>query len=335
MLKVWTGRVPDHDIDLYLNRYCDILQKLKPVDKFGIWYGVRKYKIRLKKDANGHPVQLPNSVSLGPYNGQIIYPGQTVTCFICQSTEHQVKQCPSVKCWRCGCLDHKTKDCTLEALCNLCGRSGHTFFNCPSSYVNRVKTQLQQSKYPQQSAPPALDQQRQRPAPPEPDQQQQPALRTSHHQLSLQSKSLRSPVQQTHPAPEPDDPRSGEESFSDVNNSYSEGNSSDEEEKNYESSSESPSSDFCLAMLTDGQRVSTPKSTSPQSQLQPSSGSFSPTPEFPDPSTSDLQTDGFQTVNRKKKVRSPSVKREYPSKRPASAADHSREKRRDDKNSPQ
>uniref|UniRef100_A0AAV2MP90 Zinc finger CCHC domain-containing protein n=1 Tax=Knipowitschia caucasica TaxID=637954 RepID=A0AAV2MP90_KNICA len=34
----------DGDIELYLQRYCSILSTVKPVDKFGLWYGVRKYK---------------------------------------------------------------------------------------------------------------------------------------------------------------------------------------------------------------------------------------------------------------------------------------------------
>ncbi len=50
VVKFWTGRVPDHDIELYLRRYCEIIQpSIKPVDKFGIWYGVQKYKVCIKK----------------------------------------------------------------------------------------------------------------------------------------------------------------------------------------------------------------------------------------------------------------------------------------------
>ena len=97
IIKFWTGRIPDYDIDLFLQRYCEVLQPVyKPVDKFGIWYGVRKYKVRMKQDANGHLLKLPNSISLGPYNGRLIYPGQSVTCFICGSPDHQVKQCSTV-----------------------------------------------------------------------------------------------------------------------------------------------------------------------------------------------------------------------------------------------
>ncbi|KAK7907123.1 hypothetical protein WMY93_015735 [Mugilogobius chulae] len=89
VVKFWTGRIADEDIELYLRRYCSIIHQSKPVDKFGIWYGVRRYKVKINKDSNGHYVTIPNSISLGPYNGRIIYPGQIASCFICQSPDHQ------------------------------------------------------------------------------------------------------------------------------------------------------------------------------------------------------------------------------------------------------
>lgn len=77
VVKFWTGRISDHDIELYLKRYCEVLHPpIKPVDKFGLWYGVRKFKVRLRRDEDGHLIQIPNSISLGPYNGRVIYPGQ-------------------------------------------------------------------------------------------------------------------------------------------------------------------------------------------------------------------------------------------------------------------
>uniref|UniRef100_A0AAZ1XGG0 CCHC-type domain-containing protein n=1 Tax=Oreochromis aureus TaxID=47969 RepID=A0AAZ1XGG0_OREAU len=140
VVKFWTGRIPDHDIELYLKRYCDVLHPpIKPVDKFGLWYGIRKFKVRLRRDEDGHFIHIPNSISLGPYNGRVIYPGQAARCFICQASDHQVKECPTIKCWKCGNLGHKAKECQNESECSLCGQIGHTFFKCPKSYANMAK----------------------------------------------------------------------------------------------------------------------------------------------------------------------------------------------------
>lgn len=128
VVKFWTGRIPDHDIELYLKRYCEALHPpIKPVDKFGLWD--RKFKVRLRRDKDGHFIHIPNSISLGPYNGRVIYPGQTARCFICQASDHQVKECPTIKCWKCGNLGHKAKICQNESECSLCGQIGHTFSN--------------------------------------------------------------------------------------------------------------------------------------------------------------------------------------------------------------
>lgn len=143
IVKFWTGRICDADVEMYLRRYCEILKPVeKPVDNLGFWYGVRKYKVKLRRDANGQVMGIPNSILLGPYNGTIFYQGQVSRCFVCQSTDHQVKECQSVKCWQCGEFGHKSKECKNNAICNLCGIQGHSFFNCPKSYANRFKNNL-------------------------------------------------------------------------------------------------------------------------------------------------------------------------------------------------
>uniref|UniRef100_A0A6Q2ZBY6 CCHC-type domain-containing protein n=1 Tax=Esox lucius TaxID=8010 RepID=A0A6Q2ZBY6_ESOLU len=143
-VKFWTGRVPDADVNLFLSRFCTILQPaIKPLDKFGIWYGVRKYKIRTKKNSSGETVQIPNTMALGPYNGKITYSGQIPRCYICQGVDHQIKDCPEIKCWRCGGLGHKAKDSRFSSVCSLCAAEGHGFFTCPQSYANRARSGTQ------------------------------------------------------------------------------------------------------------------------------------------------------------------------------------------------
>lgn len=135
VVKFWTGRIPDEDVELYIKRFCDILQPVhKPVDQLGFWYGIRRYKVRIKKNPDGNLVNIPNYITMGPYNGTITYPGQTQRCFICNDSDHQVKDCTKIKCWKCGGYGHKGKTCENTELCNLCHEPGHNFFRCPSSY---------------------------------------------------------------------------------------------------------------------------------------------------------------------------------------------------------
>ncbi|KAL6465822.1 hypothetical protein MHYP_G00259550 [Metynnis hypsauchen] len=38
IVKFWTGRISDYDIEMYLKRFCEILKPVvKPVDNFGLW----------------------------------------------------------------------------------------------------------------------------------------------------------------------------------------------------------------------------------------------------------------------------------------------------------
>ncbi|KAF7703227.1 hypothetical protein HF521_022234, partial [Silurus meridionalis] len=138
VVKFWTARVADEDVEVYLSRFCEIIQPVqKPVDQFGIWYGVRKYKV--KNHQEGELMRIPNTISMGPYNSSINYPGQIQWCFICNSTEHQAKDCDKQKCWKCGSFGHKGKECTDDGTCNLCGGTGHSYFGCPNSYSNRTR----------------------------------------------------------------------------------------------------------------------------------------------------------------------------------------------------
>lgn len=145
-VKFWTGKILDADVEQYLSRFCEILQPVhKPLDQFGIWYGVRRYKVKMRKNGDGNIMQIPNSINMGPYNGKITYQGQVQRCFVCGSVEHQVKECQLVKCWKCGEFGHRGRECQNTERCNLCGADGHSFFRCPNSYSNRVRAVSRQN----------------------------------------------------------------------------------------------------------------------------------------------------------------------------------------------
>lgn len=85
-VEFFTGEIADQDVELFLNWYCEIIQPVfKPLDKFGIWSGVRRYKVHLWKISR-FPVQILNSTAMGPYIGKVSYQGQTHRCYICQES---------------------------------------------------------------------------------------------------------------------------------------------------------------------------------------------------------------------------------------------------------
>lgn len=85
-VKFWTGRIADADIEHYLNIDCEILQPVhKPVDQFSLWYGVRRYKVKLRTNPDGMYLHIPTSITMGPYNGKISYQGQMRSCYVGQS----------------------------------------------------------------------------------------------------------------------------------------------------------------------------------------------------------------------------------------------------------
>ncbi|KAI4881120.1 hypothetical protein NFI96_020518, partial [Prochilodus magdalenae] len=182
-VKFWTGRIANADVEQYIRRFCDILQPVhKLLDQFGLWYGVRRYKVKFRKNAEGGFLQIPNSISMGPYNGRISYQGQVQRCYVCHSTDHQVKDCNVIKCWKCGELGHKGKECVNTEKCNLCGVQGHSFFTCPNSYSNRARAQKQPRAEQQQ----VTDQVRERPVA-ENNIEAEPVLATKKQQQQLTS----------------------------------------------------------------------------------------------------------------------------------------------------
>jgi hypothetical protein len=96
VVKFWTGNLTDEDVDCFIERDCTILQPaLKPVDKYGFWYRVRKYRVKLKRGRTGELLEVLNAITLGPYSGRIFYPGQVLRCFI-RGLDYQ--ECAYIQC---------------------------------------------------------------------------------------------------------------------------------------------------------------------------------------------------------------------------------------------
>lgn len=58
---------------------------------------------------------------------------------MCNSADHQVRDCKLIRCWKCGSFGHKGKVCLNTERCNLCGADGHSFFGCPEWYSNCLR----------------------------------------------------------------------------------------------------------------------------------------------------------------------------------------------------
>ena len=78
-VRMNSGRVHDEDVACFVNRFGEILQTVfKPKDKYGLWYGVRKYRVKQRRDVEGKLVPIPNCLTLGPFRAMISYPGQVL-----------------------------------------------------------------------------------------------------------------------------------------------------------------------------------------------------------------------------------------------------------------
>lgn len=76
IVKFWTGRRADANVEQYLSQVCEILHQ------FGIWYGVRRYKVKVKRASNSSLMSILMTITMGPHNGKIIYSGQVPSCFM-------------------------------------------------------------------------------------------------------------------------------------------------------------------------------------------------------------------------------------------------------------
>lgn len=126
------------DIVTWLKRHCDVLAvPVKVTDRFGIWTGEYKCEIELRQGEGG-VCHLPASFFLGAERGYSWYKGQPKTCFKCGSRTHLSSSCTQDRCFRCGEEGHLSPYCGKGILCNLCGKRGHAFAQCPKAKHNAI-----------------------------------------------------------------------------------------------------------------------------------------------------------------------------------------------------
>ncbi|XP_059109312.1 zinc finger CCHC domain-containing protein 3-like [Peromyscus eremicus] len=127
------------DIVTWLKRHCDVLAlPMKVTDRFGIWTGEYKCEIELRQGEDGLS-HLPGSFFLGTERGYSWYKGQPKTCFKCGSRTHMSNTCTQDRCYRCGEEGHKSPYCRKVIMCNLCGKGGHMFAQCPKAAHNSMR----------------------------------------------------------------------------------------------------------------------------------------------------------------------------------------------------
>lgn len=140
-VQFFNEAVSDYDITTWLNRYGRVSSEGRKItDEDGVWTGARKWLVRLNVDPSGigGVRHIPNSIVLGPNRGLVFYNGMPKLCRKCGELGHLAAACTVVKCRNCG-APHETSHCREERQCNLCGKKGHLFKDCPSSYANMAR----------------------------------------------------------------------------------------------------------------------------------------------------------------------------------------------------
>ena len=127
--------ISDEAVVSFLRKYGSVLEgkRLHYKDFPTVQTGVRQFRVKL----GDKPI--PSSVSFGRAAFFLSYQGQDKTCFKCQKTGHQAKDCSDITCHKCGREGHTVKECKNLVKCIVCDKEGHTFRNCPSSYSGALK----------------------------------------------------------------------------------------------------------------------------------------------------------------------------------------------------
>ncbi|GAA6077714.1 uncharacterized protein LOC124628187 [Tachysurus ichikawai] len=102
--------------------------------RFGVWNEKRRFRVKLKVElaAPGGLLRPPDSFSIGPHHGFLLYPGLLLYCRRCGALGHTKEGCTGRQCRTCGFADHMTRECGAPKTCSLCGSKQHLYRQCPS-----------------------------------------------------------------------------------------------------------------------------------------------------------------------------------------------------------
>ncbi|MBN3321518.1 ZCHC3 protein, partial [Atractosteus spatula] len=126
--------VVEGDILMFLKRFVDVQgEGVKQIDRKKYWTGNWRYRVRFRfseqaADGLAHP---PATFAIGSDRGYLFYPGQPLACRRCGQEGHMALNCETQICRRCDGIGHTSSLCTEEIKCNLCGKRGHVFRECP------------------------------------------------------------------------------------------------------------------------------------------------------------------------------------------------------------
>ncbi|MBN3318780.1 ZCHC3 protein, partial [Atractosteus spatula] len=144
--------VAEEDILNFLKRFVDVQDEgVKQIDKRKYWTGNRRYRVRFRfsEQAADGLVHPPATFAIGSNRGYLFYPGQPLTCRRCGQEGHMALNCEAQICRQCDGIGHISSMCTEEIKCNLCGKQGHVYRECPKkagSYSAAISKSLKVGK---------------------------------------------------------------------------------------------------------------------------------------------------------------------------------------------
>lgn len=153
VVHMYDPHIETEDIATFLKRCCSEVRFSHWVKGgVGLWNGKRKFFVKFREDPDGiggyaHP---PSNFLIGRSRGYLFYSGMPLFCRKCLRFGHTQDACPEGKmarCSVCGRTGHVAAFCQFQKICNMCGKEGQIYKDCPSkaarkSYAEATKHNL-------------------------------------------------------------------------------------------------------------------------------------------------------------------------------------------------